>query len=65
VQIYQYIAKTDIPTMQKIIKEYGFNPNKPIKQHKEEDLSDREIRDLMKHDSYKRTHGAIRQTRWG
>lgn len=68
-QIYKILAKSDIPTLQQIIKRYKFTPNKSnnknktIKNHKD-NISDNDIKKLMQHDSYKRSNGCIRQTRW-
>lgn len=71
-QIYEYLSKTDLPTYQRIIKLYNFNPEKPIK-HKAErkrktkkndiELGD-SIEHLMSHRAYKRVRGALRQIRW-
>lgn len=65
-QVYKIIAKNDISTMQEIVKRYGFNPNKSNKKKRQkENKSDREIKELMQHDSYRRINGRMKQRRWG
>lgn len=68
-QIYEYLSKTDLPTYQKIIRIYGFNPEKPKKSKpkKKNKKNDIELGDsiehLMSHRAYKRVRGALRQIR--
>lgn len=68
-RIGEYIARTDLPTYQRLIKKYNINSNRSnkSKKHKKKqtiELGD-SVHNLMKHDAYKRVRGALRQIRWG
>ncbi len=58
--IGQYIKLTDIETYNKLKNLCRLDIDKP----KKIELGDRP-ENLMKHDTYRRVRGALRQTRWG
>ena len=58
--IGEILRKTDINTYNRLIKLFKIEIDKPRKI----ELGDRP-ENLMKHDSYRRVRGALRQIRWG
>lgn len=59
--IGEYIRLTDIDTYRRLQKLCG---GKIDKRKEKIQLGDT-VENLMKHDSYKRVKGALRQTKWG
>ncbi|MTI49689.1 MAG: hypothetical protein FH761_17805 [Firmicutes bacterium] len=69
-KVFEYLSKNDLPTYQRLARKYDFqvskqnkSKRKSMKKKSEVELGD-SIENLMKHRSYKRRKGAIRQTRW-
>lgn len=68
-KIGEYIARTDLPTYQRLKRKYNLNSNKCNKTRKRKKKQTIELGDsvhnLMKHDAHKRIRGRLRQIKWG